>query len=137
MSARAPLEVRIPSKGHGSAYDVRLAIEAKIPTLRRRSGLLRACVVASSAALTIMRYEPGTVRDLFQVLGEIAPTERDWQHEQTTGDPNGYAHVCSSLIGTHVVAPFDDGRLALPESHRIVLLDFDPRESERRILLDV
>lgn len=132
----APIEVCVASTGHDTAYDVTAAIDARVPELARTSGLLRVCLVASSAALTIMRYEPGTVQDLFAVLDEIAPRTRAWEHEGTTGDPNGYAHVRCSLVGTSVLVPFRERRLALPALHRVVLLDFDPKESQRRILLD-
>ncbi len=132
----APIEVCVVSTGHDTAYDVTAAIDARVSEFARTSGLLRVSLVASSAALTIMRYEPGTVQDLFAVLNEIAPRTRAWEHEGTTGDPNGYAHVRCSLIGTSVLVPFQEHRLALPALHRVVLLDFDPKQSQRRILLD-
>lgn len=132
----SPIEILVMSTGHDSAYDVTAAIDERMSELDRLAGLLRVCVVASSAALTIMRYEPGTVRDLFAVLNDIAPRARIWEHAHTTGDLNGYAHVCSSLVGTSVLLPFEDGQLALPALHRVVLLDFDPKQSQRRILID-
>jgi secondary thiamine-phosphate synthase enzyme len=130
------LEIEVRSRGHDSTYDITGAIEARLGALAREAGLLRVCVIASSAALTVMRHEPGTVADLLAVLAELAPRERRWRHEHTTGDANGFAHVRSALLGTSVLVPFAAGRLAMPELHRVVLLDFDPRESLRRVVLD-
>ncbi len=127
----------VASTGGDSTYDVTDRVAQALSDLPAVDGIARVCVVGSTVGLTVMRYEPGAVRDLLAVLEAIAPRERLWEHQQTTGDPNGFAHVRCSLMGTGVLVPVRGRKLDMSELHRIVLFDFDIHRSSRRICVDL
>jgi secondary thiamine-phosphate synthase enzyme len=128
-------ELHIDSRGGDASYDITDQVTAVLSGLAPDSGVARVCAVGSTVGLTVMRYEPGAVQDLLRVLDTAAPRDRTWEHERTTGDPNGFAHVKCSLMGTGVLVPIRDRRLDMPALHRIVLFDFDLRPASRRVVV--
>ena len=127
----------VDSAGGDSTYDITDQVNTSLARLKTVGGVARVCVVGSTAGLTIMRYEPGAVQDLLGVLDAIAPRDRIWEHQRTTGDPNGFAHIKCSLMGTGVLVPVRDRRLDVSQLHRIVLFDFDIHRSSRRVVVDL
>jgi secondary thiamine-phosphate synthase enzyme len=124
--------LEIPSSGHDSSYDLTDDIAACLAD-STGEGMAHVCGIGSTVGVTIMRYEPGAVADLLEVLGALAPASRQYEHERTTRDPNGYSHVRCSLLGTSVCVPYHGGRLLMSDSHRVVLFDFDPQSSVRKV----
>jgi secondary thiamine-phosphate synthase enzyme len=100
------------------------------------TGLAGVFAAGSTVGLVIMRYEPGAVDDLFRALEEAAPVERTYRHGLTTGDPNGFSHVRSTLLGTSVLVPWRAGAFAMSSTHRVVLVDFDLKPATRTLLVD-
>ena len=127
----------VESAGGDASYDITDRVNASLAQLEASSGVARVCVVGSTVGLTVMRYEEGAVRDLLGVLDAMAPRGRTWDHERTTGDPNGFAHVKCSLMGTGVLLPVRDRKLDVSALHRIVLFDFDIHRSSRRVVIDL
>lgn len=128
-------EITVNSSGYNSTYDITDQVREMLSRLEQQEGILKLCAVGSTLGLMTMRYEPGCVEDLFQALSNAASADREFSHFRTTGDPNGFAHVWSSLIGTSVLIPYRDGQLAFSDTHRIVLFDFDLQPSVRRIYI--
>jgi secondary thiamine-phosphate synthase enzyme len=87
--------------------------------------------------VTTIEYESGVVADVRQVLGEVVPAERDWQHNQRAGDDNGHSHVRAALVGPSLTVPFAGGRLTLGTWQQIVFLDFDTGPRTRRLVLQI
>lgn len=127
----------VESKGYDSYYDITDLLNDPIKEFGQAHGIVHVCVVGSTTGLTVMRYEKGTVTDLLTALEKIAPSTGEYEHVKTTNDPNGFAHVKSNLLGTSVSIPYIDGNLALPNSHRIVLFDFDLCESKRQVYVSL
>lgn len=101
------------------------------------TGLLQIAVVGSTCGLTIMRYEPGSVADLLTLLDKLAPTGTPYEHERTTGDPNGASHLRSNILGTSVCVPIRNGEIAMAKTHSIVLFDFDLKPATRHVWLEL
>ncbi|HEX4788691.1 MAG TPA: YjbQ family protein [Actinospica sp.] len=129
-------ELEVPSIGLNSATDITDRLVEALRADGAGDGLAAVFAHGSSLGLTVMRYEPGALEDLLRALERIAPDDTRYLHELTTGDPNGFAHVRSSLLGTSLCVPFVDGRLGMSETHRVVLIDFDLKPSTRRVLVD-
>lgn len=91
----------------------------------------------STAAVTTIEYEPGVVADLRAAIERLAPRDIPYQHDARWGDGNGYAHVRSALLGPSLIVPIVGARLALGTWQQIVLLDFDNRPRQRRVLVQV
>jgi secondary thiamine-phosphate synthase enzyme len=129
-------EIEVESDGFDASYDVTERIQEALEADRPGAGIVRVCVLGSTVGLTIMRYEPGALEDLLFALRQAAPPDRNYAHFTATGDPNGAAHVKSCLVGTSVMAPYRDGKLLCPDTHRIVLIDFDLRRARRRLYIE-
>lgn len=129
------LKLKIPSTGFNTIIDITDQLVELLRSNNARSGLVSAMVVGSTSGMTVMRFEPGAVADLLAALERAAPSEINYQHLETTGDPNGCAHVRSVLVGTNVCFPYVDGAMGMSETHRIVIIDFDFRSSDRTIYI--
>ncbi len=131
------IELTVPSAGLNAHYDITDEITERLRAHGAGDGLAGVFAHGSTVGLTVMRYEPGAVTDLLRTLERLAPDgERTYLHELTTGDPNGFSHLKSSLLGTSLLVPFLGGELGMSPSHRVVLLDFDLKPATRRILID-
>ncbi len=130
------IELQIASEGLNASYDLTAQIAAALVTENAADGLVTVFAHGSTVGLTVMRYEPGAVQDLLRALDRIAPDAEPYLHGLTTGDPNGFSHVRSSIIGTSVAVPWRKGEFGMSDTHRVVFIDFDLHPSERRILLD-
>jgi len=94
-------------------------------------------VPGSTAALTTIEYESGVLADLVAAIERLAPRAIDYAHDARWGDGNGYSHVRAALLKPSLTVPLIDGRLALGTWQQLVLLDFDNRPRQRRVLVQI
>jgi len=113
----------------------RVAEELEAASIKNGSVIL--FTPGSTAALTTIEYESGVVNDLRKAIERIAPENIDYEHNARWGDGNGYAHVRAALIGPSLHVPVVGGRMVLGTWQQIVLLDFDNRPRERRVVLQI
>ena len=83
----------------------------------------------------VMTWETGVPEDIMDILQSLTP-KLAYRH-----DKPGHvaAHFLSALVGPSVHVPVRDGKLALGEFQRIVLLEFEGprrREIELRLLAE-
>lgn len=102
-----------------------------------QNGLLVVFVPGSTAALTTIEYESGVLRDLVRAIEKLAPMADNYEHDLRWGDGNGYSHVRAALLKPSLGIPVMDGSLSLGTWQQIVLLDFDNRPRERRVVVQV
>lgn len=102
-----------------------------------KNGALTLFIPGSTAALTTIEYESGAINDLKQAIERMAPEDAYYEHNERWGDGNGYAHVRAALLGPSLHIPIVEGGLTLGTWQQIVLLDFDNRPRERRIILQM
>jgi len=129
--------IECESPGLGGTVDVTDRISAELHRLPRATGIATVLVDGSTCGLCIMRFEPGTERDLGEALNRISPAEHEYHHRRTTGDGNGEAHVKSVLVSQSVAVPVIAHSIALAKLHRIVLWDFDHSPSQRKLYIDL
>ena len=101
------------------------------------TGLLVLFVPGSTGALTTIEYESGVLRDLKRAIEELAPEESHYEHDRRWGDGNGYSHVRAALMKPSLSIPVIGGCLTLGTWQQIVLLDFDNRPRDRRVLIQI
>jgi secondary thiamine-phosphate synthase enzyme len=127
----------LKTKGKNDIHD----ITEKVQTLVTESGLKEGsalCFVSgSTASLTTVEYEPGLIKDIPEILEQIAPMNKVYHHDDTWHDGNGYAHIRAALLGPSLTIPFSNGKLLLGTWQQIVLIDFDNRSRERAIVVQV
>ena len=100
------------------------------------NGTATVFVIGSTAGVTTTEFEPGLAEhDLAAAFERIAPQDGVYRHEQTWHDDNGHSHICASLLGPSLTVPLVEKRLALGTWQQIVLIDFDTRSRDRRIVV--
>jgi len=128
-------ELRVPTTAGTDIIDLTRAVEKRIEDHALRGGAVLLFVPGSTAALTTIEFESGVVNDLKKAIERMAPESIPYEHDARWGDGNGYSHVRAALLGPSLHIPLIDGMLTLGTWQQIVLLDFDNRPRERRVLL--
>jgi secondary thiamine-phosphate synthase enzyme len=77
------------------------------------------------------------VNDLEELFNRLIPPTRDYHHEQTWHDGNGFSHVRASLLKPSLTIPLVDSRLRLGTWQQIVLIDFDNKARHRQVAVQV
>lgn len=130
-------EIRLDTQGHTDIVDITSNVARAVGETGLRAGIVTIFCPGSTGGLTTIEYESGVVSDLQEILEEIIPTDRDYQHHRRWGDYNGSSHLRSALIGPSLTVPFVDGTLTLGTWQQIVFLDFDMRPRSRRLVVQI
>jgi secondary thiamine-phosphate synthase enzyme len=130
-------ELRLSTEGDADVLDITAEVQRVVEDAGVDEGQASAFVRGSTAAITTMEYEPGGVKDLRAMLERLIPAQGDYEHNRLNHDTNSHAHQRASVIGPTVVVPVTDGRLAVGTWQQLVLIDFDDRPRERKVLVQV
>ena len=102
-----------------------------------KSGIVCIFVPGSTASISTLEYEPNLIKDIERALDKVAPEGGNYEHHKTWGDDNGSSHVRACLLKPGLGVPFENKKLMLGAWQQIVLLDFDTRNRERKIIVQV
>ena len=129
--------IEVSTRGHCDVVDVTDHLAAAIARTGLRSGIATLFVPGSTASLSTIEFEPGAVKDIGLALEKVAPAAGHYHHHATWGDDNGNSHVRACVMGPSLTVPFVEGRATLGTWQQVVLLDFDTRPRERRLVVQV
>ena len=129
--------LRFRTGGHGQIVDLTDGVASAVEAAGVQQGIVCVAGRGSTVAVTTMEYEPGGVHDLTEALERLIPTHGDYQHNRLNHDTNSHAHMRAAIIGSTETIPIVEGRLALGTWQQVVLLDFDDRERERTVVVQV
>ena len=129
--------ITVSSNGENDMIDITRQIDEAIKATMLQDGIVAIFVSGSTAAVTTIEYEPGLKKDFPKMLARIAPSEIEYDHDNTWHDGNGHSHVRASLIGPSLTVPFKNKGLMLGTWQQIVLLEMDTRPRERKIVLQM
>jgi secondary thiamine-phosphate synthase enzyme len=129
--------VRVSTHGESQIIDVTGDVQALVEKHGFLEGQVLVFVPGSTAGLTTIEYEPGLIEDLPAAFERIAPRGIRYAHHEQWHDGNGHSHVRASLLGPSLAVPFADGRLLLGTWQQIVLIDFDNRPRDRRLVVQI
>jgi len=131
------LELRLSTGGDGEMHDLTGGVRECL----RESGILDGIVTVfapgATAGITTIEYEPGLIHDFPAAMERFAPRDIVYRHDETWHDGNGHSHVRASTIGPSLTVPAASGDLVLGTWQQIVLVDFDNRARDRRIVVTV
>ncbi len=130
-------ELRFSTQGDGDVIDLTEGVESFVDASGVREGMVCLFVPGSTAAVTAMEYEPGGVHDLGAVLDRLIPRDGDYRHNELNADSNSHAHIRAALVGPSETVPLREGRLLTGTWQQLVLVDFDDRPRERRVVIQV
>lgn len=130
-------KISLQSKGHCDIIDITPQVGQQVAEAGINDGTVTLFVTGSTAGISTIEFESGLLADFQSMWERNIPESIPYNHDRAWGEGNGYSHVRASLLGTSLVIPFNDKRLALGTWQQIVLVDFDNRPRSRQILLQI
>jgi len=124
----------IASSAREEMIDITADVEKLLREADRDSGVCVLFVQHTTCGLTVNENaDPDVQSDMLGFLKRLIP-----QHEPhfKHGEQNSDAHIKTSLVGTTVTVPFEDGKLALGRWQGVYLCEFDgPRQ--RKLVMQI
>jgi secondary thiamine-phosphate synthase enzyme len=130
-------DLRLTTRGDDDIVDLTPELQALVRKHELREGQVLVFVSGSTAGITTIEYEPGLLEDLPAAFERIAPRGARYAHHERWHDGNGHSHVRASLLGPSLTVPVSEGRLLLGTWQQVVLVDFDNRPRERRLVVQL
>ena len=127
----------VHTKGNTDIIDITNDVKNIVYRHSLQNAVAYVYVAGSTVSITNIEYEPGLVKDLPEVLDEIAPMDKDYHHDDTWHDGNGYAHIRAAMFGSSITVPLIEGALLLGTWQQIVLIDFDNKPRARNIYVQI
>jgi secondary thiamine-phosphate synthase enzyme len=126
--------LEISTRGICDVIDISDKVEALLGQSSIQNGVATLFMPGSTAGLTTIEYESGCIDDLKRKFEELVPQDAHYDHNSRWGDGNGYAHIRAALLGASLQVPFQGKRLLTGTWQQIILVDFDNRPRQRRII---
>ena len=130
-------EIVISAKGNCDIKDITGNIQSVVTNSKLTEGSCNIFSIGSTASVTTIEYEPGLLKDLPKLLDKLIPAFSKYQHNEAWGDNNGHSHLRSALIGTSLNLPFTKSTLILGTWQQIVLINFDNKSRDRRVVVQL
>ncbi len=113
----------VKTSAHATLVAITRNVQRCVETLGLQNGLVNCFVLHTTCGLTVNENaDPDVVHDLLARLDRLAP----WQfHEDRHREGNSAAHLKSSLLGSSLTIPVENGRLSLGTWQGIYLGEFD------------
>lgn len=122
------MELVVKTSQKRQVVDITDKVNEEIAKQNFKDGLCNLFLTHTTAALTTADLDPGTDQDYLDAFEEIIP-KLNYQHPH---DPvHTPDHILSTLIGTSLTLPVENGQLVLGTWQRVVLIEFDgPRDRQ-------
>ncbi len=130
-------QIMVQTTGKTDVIDVTHQVMGEVEKSNVQNGATTLFIPGSTAALTTIEFESGVINDLKKAIEKMAPEDIYYEHNERWGDGNGYSHVRAAIFGASLHIPIVEGKMTLGMWQQIVLLDFDNRPRERRIVVQV
>lgn len=99
-------------------------------------GLLSVFAMHATAGIALIETGSGTEEDLVATLNQLLPRDDRYVHRHgSTG--HGADHVLPAVVSPSLVIPVKGGALMLGTWQRIVLVDLNTDNPQRRVRLDL
>lgn len=123
----------IQSEKKREIIDITDPINQEISRKNFKGGVCNLFVAHTTAALTTADLDPGTEQDYLEAFEKIIP-DLNYQHPHNPSHMSD--HILSTLIGTSLTIPVENGNLILGTWQRVVLVELDgPRQ--RQVVLNL
>jgi secondary thiamine-phosphate synthase enzyme len=133
MTTTMPAIIELQTRAAKEVVDITARVETLIGSVS--GGSCQLFVKHTTAGLMIVTSETGVPEDIMDILQTLTPLIA-YRHDSRA---HVAAHFLSALVGPSVTVPVRDGKLALGEFQRIVLMEFEGprrREIEMRLLAE-
>jgi secondary thiamine-phosphate synthase enzyme len=130
-------QIRVSTEGNGDIIDITKGVQEVVETSGATDGIVNVFVVHSTAAISLMEYEPGGVEDFRGLMDRLVPPSGDYNHNRMAGDTNAHSHLQAAIVGPSETVPVRDGHLQTGTWQQFVLVDFDDHPRDRTIMVQV
>ena len=130
-------EITLSTTGPGHIEDLTGRVERVVRESGIETGIVHVFNVGSTAGVGTIEYEPGLCQDLKEVLNNLIPQSREYNHERAWHDGNAHSHLQSTLVGASVSAPVRNGRLVMGTFQQIFHLESDISPRKRTVIVTV
>ena len=127
----------VHTEGFNDIIDITGMVQRKLDESDFSEGNILVFVPGATAGITTIEYEPGLLKDYPEFMEKIIPSNKNYNHDLTWHDGNGFSHVRAALQGASFQVPFKDGELLLGTWQQIVLIDFDNRSRNRKVITQI
>ncbi len=123
------LEINVSTPSREALVDITQQVQSALANSDTElSGMVSIFVPHTTAGVTINEgADPSVARDIVEGLARLVPRNAGYHH----GEGNSDAHIKTSLIGSHVAVPVEQGRLRLGTWQSIYLAEFDGPRTRR------
>jgi secondary thiamine-phosphate synthase enzyme len=129
--------ILLDSHGNGDVVEITERVKDCLTNSQLTDGIATIFSPSATSAISSLEFEPGCVHDLKRLFDEILPQDRDYAHNQRWGDGNGHSHVRAALLKPSLTIPFIDRNLTLGTWQSLVLVDFDNRPRNRKLIVQL
>lgn len=129
--------INVHTEGFNDIIDITGMVQKKLDESEFSEGNVLVFVPGATAGITTIEYEPGLLKDYPEFMEKIIPSDKNYHHDMTWHDGNGFSHVRAALQGASFQVPFKDGELLLGTWQQIILVDFDNRSRNRKVVTQI
>ena len=97
-------KIGLQTKGNGDIVDITQQVAKELAETDIKSGIATVFVPGSTAAITVIEFEPGLLSDFKAMWERVIPRDIPYQHDRAWAEGNGYAHTRASLLGASLVS---------------------------------
>ena len=130
-------KISLQTQGFSDIIDITPRVTAIVEGAKMKDGAVTVFCAGSTAAVTTIEYESGVLEDLKKAIERMAPSDVPYAHDRRWGDGNGFSHVRAALLGPSLTVPIMGGALALGTWQQVVFIDFDNRQRQRKVIVQV
>ena len=127
----------ITTKGFNDIIDITSRVQGYVKESRVKERVVLVFVLGSTVGVTTIEYEKGIIEDFKETFEKIIPQNQEYQHNKTLGDGNAFSHLRAALLSPSLTVPIEDNQLVLGAWQQVVLVDFDNRPRERKIIVKI
>lgn len=127
----------VKTNGHTDIVDITSQVKNLFKEVGMTEGSILVFAPGSTAGITTIEYEPGLLQDYPAFFEKVIPSDVNYRHNETWHDGNGHSHVRAALQGASFTVPFAGSKILLGTWQQIILVDFDARPRERKIIVQL
>lgn len=127
----------IDTEGFNDIIDITSQVKLLLDKSTFSEGNMLVFVPGATAGITTIEYEPGLLQDYPKFFEKIIPMSETYHHDETWHDGNGFSHIRASLQGASFTVPFLDNEMMLGTWQQIILIDFDNRPRNRKVIVQI
>jgi len=129
--------VHLETVGNGDVINITDAVQSCLIESGLANGVVTIFSPSATSGLTTLEYESGCIKDLQRLFDEILPVDREYAHNLRWGDGNGHSHARAALLKPSLTVPFCQGEMTLGTWQSIVMVDFDNRPRQRKMVVQI